>query len=116
MCDRLVFLRLHRLDSVMAVPSMSIDEAELERAFKVTGDALEKARISKTLSEEDSRRAAIMLDMASRYFKDASFFRERGDLLNAFGALYYAHGWLDSGARIGLFDVGKDSRLFTVDD
>ena len=35
--------------------------------------------------------------------------------VNAFAALNYAHGWLDSGARIGLFDV-KDSRLFTVDD
>lgn len=116
MCGGLVFLRLHLLDNSMAIPSMLIDEVELERAFKVTGDALKKARISSAIGEEDARRAAIMLDMASRYFKDASFFRERGDLLNAFGALYYAHGWLDAGARIGLFDVGKDSRLFTVDD
>lgn len=99
----------------MAVPSKSIDESELDRAFAVTDAALGKAKISKSLSAEDARRAAVMLDMASRYFKDASFFRRNGDLLNAFGAIYYAHGWLDAGARIGLFDVGGDSRLFTVD-
>ena len=37
---------------------------------------------------------------------------------NYFGinaALNYAHGWLDAGARSGVFDV-HDSRLFTVDD
>jgi len=99
----------------MAVPSRCIDGSELDRAFAVTQAALDKAKISKTLSEEDSRRAAIMLDMASRYFKDAHFFKQNGDLLNAFGAIYYAHGWLDAGARIGLFDVGGDSLLFTVD-
>ena len=33
----------------------------------------------------------------------------------AFAALNYAHGWLDAGARIGLFKV-KDNRLFTVDN
>ncbi|MEK6959854.1 MAG: DUF357 domain-containing protein [Nanoarchaeota archaeon] len=99
----------------MAIPSRSIDESELDRAFAVTRAALDKAKISKPLSDEESKRAAVMLDMASRYFNDASFFRSNGDLLNAFGAVYYAHGWLDAGARIGLFDVGCDSKLFTVD-
>lgn len=100
---------------LMAVPSRCIEEKELERAFKVTGDALRKARPFKGLSAEDSKRAFVMIDMAERYFKDAEFFKSKGDLLNAFGALYYSHGWLDAGARIGLFDVGKDARLFTVD-
>jgi len=30
--------------------------------------------------------------------------------------LNYAHGWLDAGARLGIFDVKGDSRLFTVDE
>ena len=30
-------------------------------------------------------------------------------------ALNYAHGWLDAGARLGLFDVGKDNGLVSVD-
>jgi len=52
--------------------------------------------------------------MIERYTLDARHFEEKGDWVNAFAALNYAHGWLDAGARIGLFDV-HDSRLFTVD-
>ena len=42
-------------------------------------------------------------------------FAKKGDLVTAFAALNYAHGWLDAGARLGFFDVGKDNVLFTVD-
>ena len=52
--------------------------------------------------------------MAERYFSDAKHFQEKGEIVNAFAALNYAHGWLDAGARIQLFKV-NDSRLFTVD-
>jgi len=34
--------------------------------------------------------------------------------VTAFAALNYAHGFLDAGARMKLFDV-KDSRLFASD-
>jgi len=52
--------------------------------------------------------------MIQRYIKDAYHFYEKKDFVNAFAALNYAHGWLDCGARIGIFDV-HDSELFTVD-
>ena len=39
---------------------------------------------------------------------------EKKDFLNSFAALNYAHGWLDCGASLGVFDV-HDSTLFTVD-
>ena len=52
--------------------------------------------------------------MARAYFVDAKDFADKGDLVNAFACVNYAHGWLDSGARIGLFDVGGDDRLFTL--
>ena len=65
--------------------------------------------------EELKEEAADFFDMASRYYQDAEyFFREKEDYVLAFAALNYAHGWLDAGARIGLFVV-TDSRLFTVD-
>ncbi len=54
--------------------------------------------------------------MANRYYEDAKHFEKKGDKLTAFAALNYAHGWLDAGARLGLFDVGGDSELFTVDE
>ncbi len=60
-------------------------------------------------------KAEVVFDMAKRYFSDAQHFREKGDYVNAFAAVNYAHGWLDAGARLGLFDVGHDSELFTVD-
>ena len=40
--------------------------------------------------------------------------KKKGNIVNAFAALNYAHGWLDAGARLGIFDV-HDSKLFTVD-
>ena len=59
--------------------------------------------------------AEDFFDMAERYFNDAKYFLEKKeDMVLAFAALNYAHGWLDAGARIGLFKV-NDSRLFTVD-
>ena len=38
---------------------------------------------------------------------------KKGDYINSFAALNYAHGWLDSGARLKIFNV-KDTNLFTV--
>ena len=88
----------------------------LAHYFDVTGRALEKAKVAPKAEEaRDAARAAVALDMASRYFSDAKHFQQKGDLVNAFGALYYAHGWLDAGARLELYDVGGDSTLFTVD-
>ncbi|MBU1205174.1 MAG: DUF357 domain-containing protein [Nanoarchaeota archaeon] len=92
-----------------------ITDEKLEKYFDITGQALKKARgnISKDKSKKEF--AADFLDMAKRYYKDAKYFREKDDYVNAFAALSYAHGWLDAGARIKLFDV-NDSKLFTVDD
>ena len=59
--------------------------------------------------------AEDFLDMAQRYISDAHYFLEKGDSARAFACLNYAHGWLDAGARLGLFDVGGDNTLFTVD-
>ena len=55
------------------------------------------------------------LDTIERYLKDARHFYEKGDFVNAFAAINYAHGWLDAGARLGLWEV-HDSRLFAVED
>ena len=92
-----------------------ITDEKLEKYFDITGRALKKAEenISKDDSKKDS--AIEFLDMAKRYFNDAKYFKEKDDYVNAFAALSYAHGWLDAGARIKLFDV-HDSKLFAVDD
>ena len=51
--------------------------------------------------------------MVENYLSDSKHFEKKKDLVNAFVAINYCHGWLDAGARLGIFDV-KDDRLFTV--
>lgn len=90
-----------------------ISKEKLGHYFSVTKAALGQAEAA--LNQEEKSKAEDFLDMASRYYQDALFFAENGDLVNAFAAVNYAHGWLDAGARIGLFKV-TDSKLFTVDE
>ena len=91
----------------------TITKEKLDHYFSITTQALEKAKIAFDSARQTE--AADFFDMASRYYQDAEFFaRTKDDYVLAFAALNYAHGWLDAGARIGLFKV-KDSRLFTVD-
>ena len=86
---------------------------KLNKYFSITKEALDKAKIAFDLSRKEQ--AEDFFDMAQRYYSDAQYFFEtKKDMVLAFAALNYAHGWLDAGARIGLFKV-KDSRLFTVD-
>ena len=61
------------------------------------------------------KQAEEILDLAKRYFDDAAFFEKKGDLVNAYGAVVYAHAFLDIGAKLGMFDVGNDNELFMVD-
>lgn len=91
-----------------------VTEEKLKKYFGITKEALDKVK-SSPMCAERKKEAEDFLDMAQRYFDDALHFKEKNDFVNAFACLNYSHGWLDAGARIGLFKV-KDSRLFTVDD
>lgn len=89
-----------------------ITDEKLNKYFSVTEEAFDIAKKSGNRTEIDR---SDFEDMISRYISDAKHFKEKDDKVNAFAALNYAHGWLDAGARLGMFDV-HDSRLFTVDD
>ena len=96
-----------------------ITKEKLAKYFDVTNRALKKVKIGKRkeLDEANWKESAEdFLDMATRYFHDAEYFKHEGRIVDAFAALNYAHGWLDAGARLGLFDVGGDNVLFTVDE
>ncbi|MBW3011821.1 DUF357 domain-containing protein [Candidatus Woesearchaeota archaeon] len=92
-----------------------ITDQKLDKYFDVTGRALKKVKIAKQKEFDWKEKAHDFLDMAQRYYNDAKFFKEKGDIVTAFAALNYAHGWLDAGARLGLFDVDNSENLFTVD-
>jgi len=91
-----------------------ITAEKLKKYFEVTQTALDMAQKSGNRTELVKEREDF-LDMIQRYVSDAHHFEEKDDMVNAFAALNYAHGWLDAGARLGIFDV-HDSKLFTVDD
>ena len=93
----------------------AITPEKLEKYFQITRRALKKAKHSAPKETHLRHAADDFLDMIKRYVSDAEHFRAKGEMVTAFAALNYAHGWLDAGARLGLFDVGHDSELFTVE-
>jgi hypothetical protein len=88
-----------------------ISREKLDRYFDLTETALKE--VKKNIIEGKEVEAKEIIDMVSNYVSDAHHFEEKGDWVCAFAALNYAHGWLDAGVRLKVFDVADD-RLFTV--
>ena len=84
------------------------------RDLEVTRRAIDKVRIAVPRRSHYRRAAEDFLSMARAYFSDARHHHEAGDLVLVLACVNYAHGWLDAGARLGLFDVGGDDKLFTL--
>lgn len=88
-----------------------ITQEHLTRYQELTAQALDAA---KQAPIQDQSAAKEIFDMAERYLSDAQYFRENEDWVRAFGAVNYAHGWLDCGARLKVYLV-SDNHLFTED-
>jgi len=88
-----------------------ITKEKLKKYFNLTSTALEEVKINIISGREEH--AKEIINMVENYLSDAKHFEEKQDFVNAFGALNYAHGWLDSGVRLDVFDV-KNDKLFTV--
>jgi uncharacterized protein len=90
-----------------------ITKESLENYRKITEKAFDivKKNIMKDKKEESKK----IFEMVECYLSDSKHFEKQGDLVNSFGAIYYAHGWIDCGVRLGIFDV-HDDKLFTVRD
>ena len=91
-----------------------VDKIRVREYLKKTEKALEKIEITAPDRSYHSKIAADFFNMAESYYKDAVHFFDNDDLDNAFACVNYAHGWLDAGARLGLFDTGGDDELFTL--
>lgn len=91
-----------------------ISEDHLKRYLDLTGKALERLSVAAPTRSFGRRLAEDFLEMANSYYSDAKHFMENQDFVNAFACINYSHGWLDCGARLGLFDVGGDDQLFTL--
>jgi uncharacterized protein len=88
-----------------------ITTEKLEKYFKLTSTAL--VIVKRNIIKGKNKYAKEIIDMVSNYLSDAKYFKKEGDYISAFAALNYAHGWLDSGVRLDIFDV-TDDKLFTV--
>ena len=75
-----------------------------KKALAVANDSVIKGK--KTYAQE-------IFDMVENYISDAEHFEKKQDFVNSFAALNYAHGWLDSGVRLDIFNV-KDDKFFTI--
>ena len=90
----------------------TITSSMLKKYREITKRALELA--SKNVALHKEQEAKEIISAVKNYLSDSEYFEKNQDLVNAFGSIYYAHGWLDSGARLGIFNV-NDSSLFAVD-
>ena len=88
-----------------------ISKEKLAKYFELTEGAL--VEVKKNIISGKEVDAKEIIGMVSNYVSDAHHFEDKGDWVCAFAALNYAHGWLDSGVRLKVFDV-DDDRLFTV--
>src|SRR5256885_16128172 len=90
--------------------------ALVEKDIGLTERALAKIKIAAPTKSHLRKVAEDFLSMARAYCEDARHFRDKGELEKALANVNYAHGWLDAGARVGLFDVGGDDQLFTLSE
>ncbi len=88
-----------------------ITKEKIDKYFNLTETAL--SEVKKNIIEGKEKEAKEIIDMVSNYVSDAHHFFDNDDWVNTFAALNYAHGWIDSGVRLKVFDV-HDDRLFTV--
>jgi len=95
----------------LGIMKNKVTKQKLGKYFKITSAALKKAQ--KNIIKGKENYAQEIIEMVSNYLSDAKHFEKKGDLVNAFAALNYAHGWLDSGVRLDVFDI-KDDKLFTI--
>ncbi len=89
-----------------------ICKARLDKYRTITTKALSLAK--KAINQEKKAQAQEIISMVEAYVGDAAYFEKQGNLVNAFAAINYAHGWLDCGARLGIFKV-KNNKLFTIE-
>jgi hypothetical protein len=91
-------------------------QALVAKDITLTERALAKASVAPPKRSHLRKVAEDFLSMARAYYEDAKHFRDRGEFDKALASVNYAHGWLDAGARVGLFDVGEDDKLFTLSE
>ncbi|MAP78695.1 MAG: DUF357 domain-containing protein [Candidatus Thermoplasmatota archaeon] len=98
----------------MTAELTSLTVERVEKYLDITRRARAKATPLVKAGSEEASRLEVMLRMADDYASDARHFLSTGDLVRAFGAINYAHAWIDAGVKIGWLDGHGDDVLFTL--
>ena len=98
----------------MSEPHVEVTPQLIERYVLLTASAREKATPLHEPESAEGARLSTMMEMADSYTSDAKWFVEQGDLVRAFGAINYAHAWIDAGVKLRLLDGHGDDVLFTL--
>lgn len=93
----------------------TISEERVLKYLDTTKRALEAIEVKVPENSHLEDICQDFLNMVDSYYSDAKHFYKKGELVDAFACVNYAHGWLDAGARLGLFYVKGEKRLFTID-
>jgi len=84
---------------------------KIEEYYTITNKAFNLAK--KSIVKNKNKLAEEIFEMVSAYLSDSNHFKKNKEYVLAYGALNYAHGWLDAGARLKIYRV-KDNKLFSV--
>ena len=88
-----------------------ITKQKLEKYYNLSYKALNIAKIS--VVKNKMKEAKEIFEMVEAYLSDSNHFKKKGDYVLGYGALNYAHGWIDAGARLKIYKV-KDKNLFAI--
>ena len=91
-----------------------VTRERVEKYLDITNRARKKATSLCSEGSLDAQRLSIMMRMADDYASDAAHFLSIGDHVRAFGAINYAHAWIDAGVKLRLLDGHNDDHLFTL--
>tara|TARA_B110000444_G_scaffold76027_1_gene71686 strand:- start:10827 stop:11126 length:300 start_codon:yes stop_codon:yes gene_type:complete len=92
----------------------TITVGRVEKYLDITKRARAKATPLVESTSTEGKKLNAMLRMADDYASDARHFLEIGDLIRAFGAINYAHAWIDAGVKLCWLDGHGDDVLFTL--
>ncbi|MEM1534982.1 MAG: DUF357 domain-containing protein [Candidatus Pacearchaeota archaeon] len=88
----------------------------IKKEFNFSKRALEIAKKNLTKDKAKLEKAREFVEMAESYLSDSMYFFKQKDYLRAIAAIYYAHAWLDAGARLEFWKIkGKNKKYFSID-
>ena len=86
----------------------------IEKYLKLTERARNKISNFENETAQQKNMSSKLLSMADDYISDANHFFKKQDYVRSYGAINYAHAWIDACVKLELMDGKDDDELFTL--